>query len=309
MHLEKFKELMNLPNETEWVEFKEAKNNYDFDDIGKYFSALSNEANLKAQSAGWLVFGVSDKYPRRIVGTRYRIQSPGLEKLKQEIAKKTNHNMTFRAIRELKVEGKRVLLFEIPAAARGIPTTWNGIAYGRIHDSLIPLPLQEIEQIRRQASFEDWSSQICQEAIINDLDSQAIAFAREQFKKKNPGLRKEIDRWDDLTFLNKLKICRSGQITRTAIILLGKAEAVSFLSSAAARITWLLKDESGESRDYQHFGPPLILAVDKIFAKIRNYTYRYLPNGSLFPMEVTQYDFVKFCITALLIRIILRADT
>ena len=57
----KLSELLSLPAETEWVEFKEAKNNYDFDDLGKYFSALSNEANLKGQPFGWLVFGVKDK--------------------------------------------------------------------------------------------------------------------------------------------------------------------------------------------------------------------------------------------------------
>lgn len=33
--------------ESEVVEFKKAENNFDFDDIGKYFSALSNEANLR----------------------------------------------------------------------------------------------------------------------------------------------------------------------------------------------------------------------------------------------------------------------
>lgn len=50
----KLRELMALPAETEWVEFKEAKNNFDFDDLGRYFSALSNEANLAGQSGGWL---------------------------------------------------------------------------------------------------------------------------------------------------------------------------------------------------------------------------------------------------------------
>ena len=50
----KLTELLALPAETEWVEFKEAKNNFDFDDLGKYFSALSNEANLKGQPwGGW----------------------------------------------------------------------------------------------------------------------------------------------------------------------------------------------------------------------------------------------------------------
>ena len=41
--------LVHLLNhsENEVVEFKAAKNNYDVDDLGKYFSALSNEANLR----------------------------------------------------------------------------------------------------------------------------------------------------------------------------------------------------------------------------------------------------------------------
>jgi ATP-dependent DNA helicase RecG len=43
-------------------------------------------------------------------------------------------------------------------------------------------------------------------------------------------------------------------------------------------------------KDYQHFGPPLILAVDQVFAKIRNLTYRYMRNETLFPTEITQYE-------------------
>jgi ATP-dependent DNA helicase RecG len=78
-----------------------------------------------------------------------------------------------------------VLLFQIPPAPRGIPATWNGVAYGRISERLGPLSLQEIEQIRRQIAFEDWSAQICEGAAINDLDPQAIDFARQQYKEKN----------------------------------------------------------------------------------------------------------------------------
>ena len=84
---DKLRQLRVLPSETEWIEFKEAKNNFDFDDLGKYFSALSNEANLKNQSSGWLVFGLRDKpIPRQIVGTNYRPQRPDLDSLKEEIA-------------------------------------------------------------------------------------------------------------------------------------------------------------------------------------------------------------------------------
>ena len=42
--------------ESEVVEFKEAKTNYSFNDIGKYFSALSNEANIRGFQEAWLVF-------------------------------------------------------------------------------------------------------------------------------------------------------------------------------------------------------------------------------------------------------------
>ena len=40
----------------EIVQFKEAKGGYDTDKIGRYFSAISNEANLRQQQDGWLVF-------------------------------------------------------------------------------------------------------------------------------------------------------------------------------------------------------------------------------------------------------------
>ena len=58
--------------ESEIVEFKEAKSGYDLDKLGKYFSALSNEANLRNRQNGWLVFGVSEQDHKHIVGTNYK---------------------------------------------------------------------------------------------------------------------------------------------------------------------------------------------------------------------------------------------
>lgn len=57
--------------EGECVEFKEAEDGYSTPDIGKYFSALSNEANLRARTSAWLVFGVKNS-TRKVVGTSYR---------------------------------------------------------------------------------------------------------------------------------------------------------------------------------------------------------------------------------------------
>jgi ATP-dependent DNA helicase RecG len=86
-------ELLGLPHETEWVEFKEAKQSFSFEEIGRYFSALSNEANLKQKPEGWLVFGVQDK-PRQIVGTNYRNDPQSLDSLKQEAATHTTGRRT-----------------------------------------------------------------------------------------------------------------------------------------------------------------------------------------------------------------------
>lgn len=47
--------------ESECVEFKKATSGFDIDKLGKYFSAISNEANLKNKQYGWIVFGIDDK--------------------------------------------------------------------------------------------------------------------------------------------------------------------------------------------------------------------------------------------------------
>ena len=65
----KIEELLG-DQETEVVEYKEAKNDYHFNDIGKYFSALSNEANLRSKAEAWLLFGVTNE--REVIGTSYR---------------------------------------------------------------------------------------------------------------------------------------------------------------------------------------------------------------------------------------------
>lgn len=286
---EKLKELLALPDETEWVEFKEAKNNFDSDDLGRYFSALSNEAFLKGMSFGWLVFGVQHK-PRTIVGSQYRSHRPDLDRLKQEVAAQTSQRLTFEEIHEVFTQEGRVVLFQIPAALRGVPTAWKGHFYGRDGESLGPLNLNEIEQIRAQAIQEDWSAQLVEAANLTDLDPEAILFAREQYQEKHPQHASEIASWDDATFLNKAKVCVGGKVTRAALLLLGKEESAHFLSPAQGRITWVLKDEQNLEKDYQHFDPPLILASNKVLAKIRNLTVRHLPSGTLFPQEVTQYD-------------------
>lgn len=279
-----------LPAHTQWVEFKQSNQDYDLDTLGQYFSALSNEAHLRGQEYGWLVFGVRDKpRPRQIVGSDFRSQRGGLDRLKQEIARRTSNGLTFEEIYQLRTPEGRVVMFQIPAALPGIPTAWKGRWYGRDGELLGPLRAQEVEHIWYQ-NHGDWSAAVCSGATLADLDPAAIAFARQQHRIKNPTRAAELDRWDDATFLNKARLCVGGRVTRTAIILVGKEESESLLSPGVARITWILEDSSGVERDYQHFGPPLLLNVEAACARIRNLGYRDMPSARLFPTEITKYE-------------------
>lgn len=287
--IRKLNGLRSMTSENEVVEFKKATNDYPFEKLGKYFSALANEARLKSVSNSWLIFGVDDKN-HRVVGSNYRADGRSLESLKKEIADKTTNRITFVDIHELMLPEGRVLMFQIPAAPKGIPIAWEGHYYGRDGESLSPLNLEEIERIRSQGTEKDWSAGVCSSATLDDLSQEAILKARSAFKTKNPKLSDDIDGWDDLTFLNKAKVCIKGKITRTAIILLGKEDSEHFISPATCKISWVLKDRDNIEKDYQHFSCPLILNTEGVYGKIRNLKYRYLPDGTLFPDEVDQYE-------------------
>lgn len=279
----------SLTAENEVVEFKEAKNNYDFSKMGKYFSALSNEANLNGKPYAWLVFGIENKH-HDIVSSNFRPHRKDLDSLKGEIANKTTNRITFIEIYELNLPEGRVVMFQIPAAPKGFPIAFDGHYFGRDGDELVALNLEEIERIRAQAITEDWSAAIIPDATIGDLDEEAIRVARSNFKNKFPDKATETDSWDDKTFLNKAKITIKGKITRTAIILLGKEESEHYINPAEAKIRWLLKDTNGNDKDYMIVGCPFLLAVDKVYSKIRNLKYRYIKEGTLFPDEVNQYE-------------------
>ena len=294
MKIKDIKQLNNLLEEllqsyeNECVEFKEAKNDFDSKKLGKYFSAIANEANLRGKEYGWLIFGVEDK-EHLIVGTQYRNGTKSLNSVKKEIAKNTTQQISFIEIYELEKEGKRVLLFQIPATPKGIPMAYSGHYYARNGEELAPLDIEKIERIRRQSLLEDWSAQVVEEATTDDLDTQAIKLARENYKNKFPTMAKDLEEWDDTTFLNKAKLTKKGKITRTTLILLGKNEAAHYLNSSV-KIRWKLVGRDNEDLDYEFFGIPLLLSVEKAFAKIRNLKYRYLQEGTIFPTEVTQYE-------------------
>lgn len=276
--------------ENEVVEFKEARSSYSFNDIGKYFSALSNEANLRGLKEAWLIFGISDK--KEFVGTEFRRRG-GLQNLKKEIVNGTNERLTFMEIYEFSMNKSRIIAFQIPPAIRGIPTTWQGAAYAREHESISPLPMNKVDLIRSQIGM-DWSKEIVEDATLDDLDKDAIKRARELFSKRQSDRKKAqeiLKKLSDIDVLNKAGITIKGKVTRTALLLLGKSESSYFFDGFIPRITWTLYNADNSVKAYEHFDMPLLLAVDKVYSRIRNVKYRYIAGQqTLFPDEVDQYE-------------------
>lgn len=289
-YIDIFNQLWNH-SENEVVEFKKAECNFDIDELGRYFSALSNEANLREQEFAWIVFGVWDK-KHEIIGTSFKDSELALNKLKQDMSQHTTDNLIFRDIVPIKVEGKRVLLFKVPASPRNIVMKWKGIAYGRDGESLKPLNQGKQDEIRQQPPIPDWTAQLVPNATIDDLDELAIATARIMFKKvhKSKIPAEEVDAWTVEEFLSHSMIMRDGLLTRAAILLLGKPLSIQKIHPAVAQITWTWQDKDETVIDYEHFTIPFILTVDKVLAKIRNKTMRELPGGTLFPDTMKQYD-------------------
>lgn len=289
----KLDELLALPAETEWLEFKH--NNKDSERIGQYISAISNSAVLCGKQAGFICWGIEDE-THRPVGTNF---APGRTKignipLENWLHQGLEPHIGFK-IHELTNEHGRFVIIEVPPAAH-VPTAFKGKRYiriGSVRRDLKDAPEKERElwKIFDPGFNVDWSGGIVDNALIDDLDGDAIAFARQQYAVKNPNHSEDaLKHWDVTTFLNKAKLCIGGKMTRTALLLLGKPESIHFLKPTVAQVTWVLKDGDGIEQDYTHLEPPLLMVSDAVLSRVRNLTIRQLPSGTLFPHEVTQYD-------------------
>ncbi len=274
--------------ESEVVEFKRAGDGYATGDIGKYVSALANEANLRQQDRAWLVFGIDDR-SRQVVGTDYRPEPQRLQSLKMQIADGTEPAITLRDIHVLQHPQGRVLLLDVPAAPQGMPIAWQGHYYARAGESLVPLGLDKLDALRRQSAAHDWTAQQVPGASLSDVEPQALAQARALYARKhaNRFSPDEVAAWPDALFLDRARLTQGGAVTRAALLLLGRSEAAHRLSPHPAQLTWKLE---GPERAYEHFAPPFLLATTRLYQKVRNVQLRLLPDDQLVPVEVAKYD-------------------
>jgi ATP-dependent DNA helicase RecG len=272
----------------EWKEFSKLKHfvrGNEGEDMISYISAFSN------MNGGFLVIGVEDK-SLTVKGiqdfanfTKENIKKTFLDSC-------TNLNTVGLEIEELVSEDtcKTVWVIGIPKHQSRLPVYAHKKAWQRIGDSLMEMRPERIGKILSEPlSNDDWSAEIIPDATIQDLDERAIAKARIEFKKRNPKYSQEVDHWNDVKFLDKAKLTIKGKITRTAMILLGKEEEEHFLQSRV-KIRWNLKTVDNQDKDFEVFSIPLLLAVDDVYAKIRNLKFRYLRDNTLFPDEFLRYE-------------------
>lgn len=281
-------ELTSYQAETQWIEFKMGKGSITNVQIGEYISALSNGATIGNKPFGYLVWGVEDG-TLQIKGTNFSFigAKEGNQDLELWIRTLLHPKINFE-IFEFKYNNKDIVLLRIPSA-KGEPTQFQNKSFIRIGSN--KTDLRNFPNYIRLIynSLEDWSMKTIPNAIIADLDDEAIKTAREKFKEKSSktSFFHEIDNWDDATFLDKAQITINGKMTNTAIILLGKEESSHYLSPAVSQITWKLETEE---KAYEHFGTPLLMNTTKVLQNIRNVKYKFFPDNELLSITVNKYD-------------------
>lgn len=159
---------LSAPAESEHLEFKEAKQQFDTTKLLRYCVALANEGG------GHLVLGVSDRPPRSVVGTQAFAAATDLNDIKARIVDKLHIRVDAH---ELAHPDGRVLVFEIPSRPQGQPLEIDGAYLMRAGDDLVPMTPDHLRRIFAEGQ-PDWFAQAAKEnasadEVIALLDTQA----------------------------------------------------------------------------------------------------------------------------------------
>lgn len=155
------------PAENEHLEFKEAKQQFDTTRLLRYCAALANEGG------GYMVLGVTDKPPRRVVGSRAFASLVDLNRIKAYIVEKLGVRVE---VIELPHPDGRVLAFEVPARPVGHPLDFEGAYLMRAGEDLVPMTPDQLRRIFAEGQA-DWFSQPAKlhasaDQVIALLDTQ-----------------------------------------------------------------------------------------------------------------------------------------
>ena len=271
----------------EWKEWRSLKSNVSGrkgEDLVSYVSALSN------MEGGCIVIGVQDKtlavtgivdfadYTLENVIHRILGKTPGLPSVGLSVEEVQASDT-----------GATVWLVHVPRHAARQPVQAHDKAWQRDGDSLVELRPDRLRGILTELiAGQDWSAELVPRATLADLDPFAIAKAREKFSAKHSQERwaPDITTWSTEDFLDKAKITLHGQMTRTALLLLGTPQCVGLLPNSTAEITWKVPEE----RIAKHFGPPFLLTTTEVGQHIRNPNIKLFPATELLAIELPRYD-------------------
>jgi ATP-dependent DNA helicase RecG len=168
-------------SETQVLEFKEAKNQYDNTKLFKYCVAIANEGG------GHLLFGVRDKHPRKVVGSAACNDPMGM-------ASKLFEHLGFRVdVEDVAHPDGRVVVFHIPNRPRGTAYAFEGAYLCRIGEELMPMSEDRLRVIfaEGRAEFIDLAARedCSEEDVVRLLDTQAYFELRE---RPYPSARPEV---------------------------------------------------------------------------------------------------------------------
>lgn len=240
--------------ENEHLELKEAKRRFDFEKLVKYCAALANEGG------GSMVLGVTDKRPRKVVGTA---AFEPLERTKAGLVERLRLRIE---VEEVEHRDGRVLVFTAPPRPIGMPIAVDGAYWMRAGEDLVPMTPDRLRRILDEAG-PDFSAEICRWASLEDLDPAAIELLRRLWQRKAPGqdlATRPVDR-----LLTDAELLVAGQITYAALILLGTREALGrHLSQAEIIFEYRSSEAPGPAADRREYRRGFLPVLDEVWQAV-----------------------------------------
>ena len=231
-------ELMEA-KEGENIQFKEAKKRFDFGEAAQCCCALSN------CGGGKLVFGITDKRPRQVVGSNAFDQP---ERTRKGLMDKLKIMVDFQLY---EYQDKRVLVFDVASRPLGLPVQTDGVAWWYEGDSLIPMPEEIRRRIYAEAGF-DFSGSICPTANLCDLDETAVEAFRGRWVEKSGNRRLLSLSTEQL--LHDCEAITDDGVTYAALALFGKRESLGkYLPQAEIIFEYRSSEASGPASHREEF--------------------------------------------------------
>lgn len=275
----KYKDLLFLmkKNEDEHVEFKKAKSELDLRNLTEYCAALANEGG------GQLVLGITDKKPRKIVGTdAYKNK---IEKTKHYLIVKIHLRVD---IDEIDAPEGRVVVFDIPSRPIGMPIHIDGRYLMRAGGSLTAMSPDMLKRIFDE-SGPDFSAEICPGAVLDDLDTSSIGEFRKRWIQKS-GNRKMSGNSDE-QLLQDAELIVDGRITYSALILFGKKSVLGrHLGQSEVIFEYRQTDASGAAQQRIEYREGFFSYYDDLWNTIdlRNTNQHY--QDGLFIFDIKTFN-------------------